>query len=319
MKKIILVTLLIGATYYFYSRKSSQNLEESLEVQNSKVLKNKDNALINRRLKIPSKVKSHFSEEKIIAKNHEQVKDERYWNFQDPNGDLYITSVFKSGQDIISHGDIIVITVEEAENLDPGNPIITLKSPSLWPDGLIPFKINVKGKLARNVKRAMETIEKSTGIRFRLRKNEKNYVEFTYGKENCNSNLGMIGGRQKITLTNPCNTTAILHEMMHTLGFMHEQNREDRDNYLMILWENILVGHEVQFKIIPHQFIDYSNFEFDMNSIMLYAGNSFTNSSEEYTILTSSGDAYEHNPTGLSMEDIGRIREVYNMAKDNTK
>lgn len=320
MKKLILTSLLFGASYYFYSLNSSRNLEEPLELENLKEVKSKRTSLISRdgikrRRKNQEKVKSDFISVKDISTDQNQEKDERYWNYQDPNGDLYITSVFVSGDDVISHGDIIVATAKEAEKLEPGNSVITIKKPTLWPDGLIPYKNSVKGKLAQNVNRAIVEIERSTGIKFRPHKNESNYVEFTYGENNCYSNLGMIGGRQRITLTDSCDSTAILHEMMHTLGFMHEQNREDRDDYLLILWENIIEGHETQFKIIPHQFINYSNFNFDMNSIMLYEGRSFARSTEEYTMLTSSGDIYEHDPTSLSKEDVRRVKVTYNMTE----
>ena len=50
----------------------------------------------------------------------------------------------------------------------------------------------------------------------------------------------MRGGKQKINLGENCGVLGTyLHESEHALGFIHEQSRDDRDDYLDVKYENI--------------------------------------------------------------------------------
>ena len=52
--------------------------------------------------------------------------------------------------------------------------------------------------------------------------------------------IGRQGGKQQISLGRGCGYKGVaIHEMMHALGFYHEQSRLDRDNYSTINWNNI--------------------------------------------------------------------------------
>jgi len=37
-------------------------------------------------------------------------------------------------------------------------------------------------------------------------------------------------------------TGGIQHELLHVLGLFHEQSRPDRDEYVIVLWDNIIPG-----------------------------------------------------------------------------
>ena len=60
----------------------------------------------------------------------------------------------------------------------------------------------------------------------------------------CFSYIGkVIPNGQDLSIGNGCDDISVVeHEFMHALGFYHEQSRYDRDEYVRIVWENILNG-----------------------------------------------------------------------------
>lgn len=63
----------------------------------------------------------------------------------------------------------------------------------------------------------------------------------------CSSYVGRIGGHQTISVGNEdqsivCKRGNIVHEIAHALGFFHEHSRPDRDDYVDVLWNNVVSG-----------------------------------------------------------------------------
>ncbi|XP_023229237.1 astacin-like metalloprotease toxin 5 [Centruroides sculpturatus] len=212
-----------------------------------------------------------------------------------------------------------------SEHFNRGNSEVVdstdVDSSLLWPGGIVPYVIEDdllrSNKARRLINSAMLSFHRYSCVRFKYKTNEKNYVKIFKGR-GCYTMIGRHKGEQPLSLGDDClHLGTIIHELNHVLGFYHEHNRPDRDEYIKVNWKNIESDKRSQFsKNLPYQVRPFN--EFDYNSIMLYGETLFSKNGHSKTIeATKPGvrlDEIDNKP-GLSKSDIARINNLYKCTK----
>lgn len=68
-----------------------------------------------------------------------------------------------------------------------------------------------------------------------------------------------------------------VHELMHTLGFWHEQSDSNRDNYVIIKYQNMDAGVAHNFDKKTAASTTNFGYPYDYTSCMHYGGMAFSN------------------------------------------
>jgi len=137
-------------------------------------------------------------------------------------------------------------------------------------------------------KQAMRHWENYTCIQFVERTTEHpNWIVFTERPCGCCSFVGKRGnGPQAISIGKNCDKFGIaVHELGHVVGFWHEHTRPDRDNWVEIKRENVMVGQEYNFNKLTSEEVNSLGLRYDYDSIMHYARNTFSKGTYLDTIL----------------------------------
>jgi len=107
-----------------------------------------------------------------------------------------------------------------------------------------------------------------------------------------------------------------MHELLHALGFWHEQSRTDRDNYVTINLANVQKGHEGNFNKYPTSYIDMLGQPYDFDSVMHYGAYAFAINRSVKTITPRQRSASIGQRTHLSDIDIKEIQLLYGCTTD---
>jgi len=149
-----------------------------------------------------------------------------------------------------------------------------------WPDGLVyyTFDEEVSAQNASRVLNAMIELECVCGLQFVpwTGTNSPNYIvveNSAIPNVNYSTSVGMAGGEQTIAMFNWSTHYIIIHELMHALGFQHEHQRSDAEDFVFILTWNIDPDYLSQFVSIEGGSMSRA---FDFDSVMHYDACAFT-------------------------------------------
>lgn len=185
-----------------------------------------------------------------------------------------------------------------------------------WRHAVVPFVVDPSvGKAARkSIQLALHEFHENTCLWFTPRRNETDYVRFVNGR-GCSSRVGREGGEQIISIGPGCIQKAtIMHELMHAVGFFHENSRFDRDHYIKVLWWNIQEGAEKNFLTYNHGTIDALRLPYDIHSLMHYSNKAFTKNFAD-TIQALEDPSEALGGKSLSTVDIKQILSLYRCKK----
>ncbi|XP_041637732.1 high choriolytic enzyme 1-like [Cheilinus undulatus] len=158
--------------------------------------------------------------------------------------------------------------------------------------------------------KSLLTFHKTTCIRFVWRRWWHRHFLYFFPGTGCWSYLGRQRRGQAISLKQDgcLYWDTIQHEVLHALGFHHEQVRSDRDEYISIQTENILPGLEENFEKVATNNLETP---YDYQSVMHYSKYAFSKNGKP-TILAKSDPEMILGPAkGMSRNDTDRANKLY--------
>uniref|UniRef100_A0AAQ4QM80 Metalloendopeptidase n=1 Tax=Gasterosteus aculeatus aculeatus TaxID=481459 RepID=A0AAQ4QM80_GASAC len=126
----------------------------------------------------------------------------------------------------------------------------------------------------------------------------------------CFSFVGRRGRGQVVSLSRQgCVFRQIIqHELLHALGFNHEQTRSDRDQNVRILLGNVISGMESNFRKIQTMNLGTP---YDYNSVMHYGRFAFSKNRQPTIVPIPNANVAIGRATQMSPIDILRVNRLY--------
>ncbi|KAG7214423.1 hypothetical protein INR49_006380 [Caranx melampygus] len=159
------------------------------------------------------------------------------------------------------------------------------------------------------IERGLTSFTSVSCIRFVRRTNQRDYLSIK-SDSGCYSYVGRRGYAQTLSLDRRgcLYHNTVQHELLHALGFNHEQCRSDRDQHIRILWENIQSGWEYAFDKLNTLNM---NTPYDYNSVMQYHRYAFSGNNKPTMVPIPNANVEFGTGTEMSKNDITRLNRLY--------
>ncbi|XP_016936572.4 hatching enzyme 1.2 [Drosophila suzukii] len=193
---------------------------------------------------------------------------------------------------------------------------------SRWPNGVVPYEIrgSFSAKDMATIENAIAEYHRRTCIRFVRRSSERDYISIRGDNSGCWSSVGRVGGKQEVNLQTPgclSRPGTAMHELMHALGFLHEQNRMERDGYVAIQYNNVQSSAMNNFEKAART--EAFGVPYDYGSVMHYSKNAFSINGQPTILAMKAGGAEQMGQrNGFSEYDIMKLNRMYDCGSANS-
>jgi len=183
-----------------------------------------------------------------------------------------------------------------------------------WPNGVINYELmdmessdkdlirDSLAKLATQTDNCLQFNEVDIGDRVQV-----------FNRGGCSSNVGYLNRVQSMNLGGGCVYRGIIqHEFLHTAGILHTQSRDDRDDYVEILYDNIIPENAYNFDKVNPQIFNHRGMPYDFSSVMHYGAYGFSiNGRMTIRTIDPSKQGLLGQRNGVSEGDVELIKKMY--------
>jgi len=178
-----------------------------------------------------------------------------------------------------------------------------------WPDGIVPYVMMYKegAKQIPMLRSAMHRLSAVSCLQFRPKTNQDTaYIQMENTRTASDCFARGTYRANTVTILNmgdDCSEGNAVHEILHALGFRHEQVREDRDRYVRVNCENIQCDRRSQYKKSAAGTTTPYGAQYNYESIMHYGNTFFIEPGKKTTMDPIKGSGAVGDPNNMGQRE----------------